>query len=466
MAISDTFKNLPPEKQQRILDQALTEFAQNGYGKASINTLVSRLGISKGSIFQYFGDKAGLLAEVFALTTAEVVSRLEEAVRLTKGQDFLDRFGAMVMAAIHLQEESAQYMTLYLRIAYEEDVPDSEGMQREMRASIHNLLSELLLQGRADGQIGQDVDLRMAALLTMAVFERFIVARAMDFKDLGAGIYRADIGQVRDMVAEAMDILRRGMGAPLRGPGAVFSPQAMVRLYSSFGEGEMSIPPAEQAQDGQGGGSSTFRNLPEAKQKRIMHEALNEFAERGYAKASLNSLVSKVGISKGSIFQYFKDKANLFYTVFHFALGAVVGPLRLLRDETKDQDLFTRLYLSLLAGFDLISNRPHLFRLYLATVHDAELPLRGVLLESLTKFSGRYMHALFEDGRRAGDTRDELDAQMAPLVALAVLERLMVAQAVEHKDLGLGLYQADMAEARRIGMQAIDLLRRGLGADS
>jgi TetR/AcrR family transcriptional regulator len=65
MATSPTFHNLPFNKQERILDGALSEFAEKGYARASLNSLVARLGIAKGSIFQYFHDKAGALFPCF-----------------------------------------------------------------------------------------------------------------------------------------------------------------------------------------------------------------------------------------------------------------------------------------------------------------------------------------------------------------------------------------------------------------
>ena len=51
-----TFQNLSQTKQDRITVAAITEFSENGYTGASINSLVDTLGISKGSIFLYFGD--------------------------------------------------------------------------------------------------------------------------------------------------------------------------------------------------------------------------------------------------------------------------------------------------------------------------------------------------------------------------------------------------------------------------
>ena len=47
-------------KRARIVDAALRHFAEQGYHAARIEDLAAQLGFAKGSIFQYFGSKAGL----------------------------------------------------------------------------------------------------------------------------------------------------------------------------------------------------------------------------------------------------------------------------------------------------------------------------------------------------------------------------------------------------------------------
>ena len=44
---------------RRILDGALSEFSEQGYGASSINALCSAQGISKGIIYHYFKTKDG-----------------------------------------------------------------------------------------------------------------------------------------------------------------------------------------------------------------------------------------------------------------------------------------------------------------------------------------------------------------------------------------------------------------------
>lgn len=56
----------------------------------------------------------------------------------------------------------------------------------------------------------------------------------------------------------------------------------------------------------------TFLNLPEEKRNFIINAAADEFAEYGFEAASINRIVANSKISKGSFYQYFEDKADVF----------------------------------------------------------------------------------------------------------------------------------------------------------
>lgn len=61
---------------------------------------------------------------------------------------------------------------------------------------------------------------------------------------------------------------------------------------------------------------SRFQNLDREKQERLLEAAAEEFAERGYQGASINRIIDRSGMSKGSVYYYFEDKADLFSTTF------------------------------------------------------------------------------------------------------------------------------------------------------
>jgi AcrR family transcriptional regulator len=56
----------------------------------------------------------------------------------------------------------------------------------------------------------------------------------------------------------------------------------------------------------------TFFNLPLEKRNTILNAAVEEFADYGLENASTNRIVKNSGIAKGSFYQYFEDKQDVF----------------------------------------------------------------------------------------------------------------------------------------------------------
>jgi AcrR family transcriptional regulator len=56
----------------------------------------------------------------------------------------------------------------------------------------------------------------------------------------------------------------------------------------------------------------TFFNLPDGKRGTILQAAVAEFAEKGYKAASVSAIVAAAKIAKGSFYQYFEDKDDLY----------------------------------------------------------------------------------------------------------------------------------------------------------
>lgn len=56
----------------------------------------------------------------------------------------------------------------------------------------------------------------------------------------------------------------------------------------------------------------TFNNLSEGKKQKIFLSAVKEFSTRRFSEASINQIVKVAGISRGSFYQYFNDKEDLF----------------------------------------------------------------------------------------------------------------------------------------------------------
>lgn len=60
----------------------------------------------------------------------------------------------------------------------------------------------------------------------------------------------------------------------------------------------------------------TFCNLSDAKKRRIFDAAVQEFSTRRFSEASINQIVKAAGIPRGSFYQYFSDKEDVFRYMF------------------------------------------------------------------------------------------------------------------------------------------------------
>jgi AcrR family transcriptional regulator len=75
------FENLDTERQEQILAAAAAEFAERGYGGASVNRILEGAGLSKGVLYYYFEDKE----ELFVTTLQRAMGRLFEESGMKEG---------------------------------------------------------------------------------------------------------------------------------------------------------------------------------------------------------------------------------------------------------------------------------------------------------------------------------------------------------------------------------------------
>lgn len=210
----------------------------------------------------------------------------------------------------------------------------------------------------------------------------------------------------------------------------------------------------------------TFRNLSSAKQERITTIAINEFSEKGFYGASINAMVQRLGIAKGSIFQYFGDKHGLFQFVFNSSMQHVKNYLKAVRDETVDENLFSRLEKTLMAGVMFIQKHPSIYKLYLKILFEPKIPHRSEMLLSLREYSLEYIRTLLETARQRSEIRADVNIEQAAFMIDAIMDRFLQARTIVHLDAGVGIYHADSPEIEQRVSELIEMIRIGMGSRS
>ena len=82
---------------QRILEEALQLFAQNGYTGTSMNDIAAQLGVTKAALYKHYKSKQEILDCIVAKATEYELPEKAEAAKL----DVLDKAAAFEQIKIY-----------------------------------------------------------------------------------------------------------------------------------------------------------------------------------------------------------------------------------------------------------------------------------------------------------------------------------------------------------------------------
>lgn len=152
----------------------------------------------------------------------------------------------------------------------------------------------------------------------------------------------------------------------------------------------------------------TFEKLPESKREQILQVCMEEFIENGYRNASTNTIVKRLGISKGLLFLYFKNKKGLYlYLVEHFFQILLEDYLRIYGGLNANIDIFDNLG-EFYKG--LIQQNPELILFMLQAFLHTPTELREEVEERHNLIHGDVIRHLSTKGFREGiDVRIVVD---------------------------------------------------------
>lgn len=133
------FETIKPEKRELIINAAMHEFASNGYQNTSTNQIVERAGISKGSLFQYFGSKDQLFHYLFDLAHGLMQKSLYDSIDL-KEPDLFVRLENLAYNLTDLLRQFPETMDFVMKAKKETAEPIASEIARKKRKTTMELL--------------------------------------------------------------------------------------------------------------------------------------------------------------------------------------------------------------------------------------------------------------------------------------------------------------------------------------
>lgn len=86
---TSTFFRLPQEKRQRLVDAAWEEFSADSFAQASINQIVYRARIPRGSFYQYFSDRDEMIRYLLQEIRSYFIGLLRDILVEARGDLFV-----------------------------------------------------------------------------------------------------------------------------------------------------------------------------------------------------------------------------------------------------------------------------------------------------------------------------------------------------------------------------------------
>lgn len=97
-------------KKQEIMEHALSLFASEGYESIGVAKIVSEAGVTKPTLYHYFGNKEGLLNSIYEFYFAKLMQRLKAVTAYE--QDVIKTMEDMTTAYISFAKEYSLFFVL------------------------------------------------------------------------------------------------------------------------------------------------------------------------------------------------------------------------------------------------------------------------------------------------------------------------------------------------------------------
>lgn len=164
------FLSLDSEKQDRIINAAIKEFAQKGYDSASTNEIVKEAGISKGLLFHYFQSKKQLFFFLFDYCYNLVADEFYKKVDLTE-RDFFKRIRQSVLIKMDLQTKYPEILT-FIQEAFIQDSPEIKDEFEKKKQELNAVNIGIIYDGIDLSKFRDDVDVQKILKIISWTFEK------------------------------------------------------------------------------------------------------------------------------------------------------------------------------------------------------------------------------------------------------------------------------------------------------
>ena len=146
------------------------------------------------------------------------------------------------------------------------------------------------------------------------------------------------------------------------------------------------------------------------KKEELIKAALDEFTEKNFSEASLNTIIKKAGISKGSFYYHFENKEDLYLYLLKHAFSAKWEFIRARSRHEPElfekADIFEKIKIQARLGVEFAAEHPKYYRLAMKFSSEKGHEIYGTALNMLGDNSEVIFNEMVEAAIRDGNIKD------------------------------------------------------------
>jgi len=168
----------------------------------------------------------------------------------------------------------------------------------------------------------------------------------------------------------------------------------------------------------------TFFNLPENKRNRIIDAAIDQFSKLHYRNVTIDNIVNNAGIPKGSFYQYFNNKDDLYIFLFTELGDTKINLFEQLKTEI-EKISFREYIIKYIAGLKkLEATSSRIVQLKQEFLNECPQEIKKRILKEEMPKSIKLFEEVIDEYIKKGEFRNDLNSKSASYVTVMSLSNL------------------------------------------
>jgi AcrR family transcriptional regulator len=205
---------------------------------------------------------------------------------------------------------------------------------------------------------------------------------------------------------------------------------------------------------------TTFLNLNEKKKKKILKTLIKYFANNSYEKVDIEDVAKECKVSKGSMYQYFLDKKDMYFYAINESIKKMFELVESI--DFEKINIFEYLEKSFESNWKLLSKYPNEYLLLERAIFGYDIPFKDEINKLfLNKFRETLMMIIIKS-QKSGYIRDDISPDLILNFmegAIMNIKRYIIEYA---KNIGVSSKDLPFDQIKNIQKYFVELLKNGL----